>query len=52
MLFRSGAGGIGQIFEQNLAWRNFDRVGVIIIISFFVVLVIDLVSSAVRKRLV
>lgn len=47
-----GAGGIGQIFEQNLAWRNFDRVGVIIIISFFVVLVIDLVSSAVRKRLV
>lgn len=47
-----GAGGIGQIFEQNLAWRNFDRVGVIIIISFFVVLVIDLFSSAIRRRLV
>jgi phosphonate transport system permease protein len=47
-----GAGGIGQIFEQNLAWRNFDRVGLIIIISFFVVLAIDLVSSAIRKRLV
>lgn len=47
-----GAGGIGQIFEQNLAWRNFDRVGVIIIISFLVVLVIDLVSSAIRRRLV
>lgn len=47
-----GAGGIGQTFEHNLAWRNFDRVGVIIIISFFVVLLIDLVSSALRKRLV
>ena len=47
-----GAGGIGQIFEQNLAWRNFDRVGLIIIISFFVVLVIDLVSSAMRRKLV
>ena len=47
-----GAGGIGQIFEQNLAWRNFDRVGVIIIISFFVVLAIDLASSALRKKLV
>jgi phosphonate transport system permease protein len=47
-----GAGGIGQTFEHNLAWRNFDRVGVIIVISFFVVLVIDLVSAAIRRRLV
>ena len=47
-----GAGGIGQVFEQNLAFRRFDRVGLIIIISFFVVLAIDLVSSALRKRLV
>jgi phosphonate transport system permease protein len=47
-----GAGGIGQTFEHNLAWRNFDRVGVIIVISFAVVLIIDLVSSNIRKRLV
>ena len=47
-----GAGGIGQVFEQNLSFRRFDRVGVIIIISFFVVLAIDLVSSAIRRRLV
>ncbi len=47
-----GAGGIGQIFEQNLAFRRFDRVGVIIIITFFVVLLIDFVSSSVRRRLV
>lgn len=47
-----GAGGIGQIFEQNLALRYFDRVGVIILVSFAIVLVIDFISSAVRKRLV
>lgn len=47
-----GAGGIGQVFEQNLSFRRFDRVGVIIIVSFFVVLVIDLASSALRRRLV
>lgn len=47
-----GAGGIGQTFEHNLAWRQFDRVGMIIIFSFFIVLAIDLVSSSIRKRLV
>lgn len=47
-----GAGGIGQVFEQNLSFRRFDRVGVIIMISFFVVLAIDLVSSTLRRRLV
>ena len=47
-----GAGGIGQLFEFNLAWRKFDKVGMIIIFSFFVVMIIDLVSSSIRKRLV
>ena len=47
-----GAGGIGQLFEINLAWRKFDRVGMIIIFSFAVVMIIDLVSASIRKRLV
>jgi len=47
-----GAGGIGQTYERNLAFRLFDRVGMIIIISFVAVLVIDVISSNVRKRLV
>lgn len=47
-----GAGGIGQTLEYNLAWRQFDNVGMIIIFSFAIVLVIDLVSAAIRKRLV
>lgn len=47
-----GAGGIGQTLEYNLAWRQFDNVGMIIIFSFAIVLIIDLVSAAIRKRLV
>jgi phosphonate transport system permease protein len=47
-----GAGGIGQTYERNLAFRLFDRVGMIIIISFVAVLVIDIISSNIIKRLV
>ena len=47
-----GAGGIGQTFEHNLAWRKFDNVGMIIIFSFAIVLIIDFVSSRLRKKLV
>lgn len=47
-----GAGGIGQLFQYNLDLRKFDKVGMIIIFSFVIVLIIDLISSNVRKRLV
>lgn len=47
-----GAGGIGQTYEHNLAFRRFDRVGMIILVSFIVVLIIDFVSSSIRRRLV
>ncbi|MBN2558139.1 MAG: phosphonate ABC transporter, permease protein PhnE [Clostridia bacterium] len=47
-----GAGGIGQTLEYNLAWRQFDKVGMIVIFSFVIVLAIDLISAGIRKRLV
>ena len=47
-----GAGGIGQRYQIMLELRRFDRVGIIIIISFGAVLIIDLISSAIRRRLV
>lgn len=47
-----GAGGIGQTLEYNLAWRQFDKVGMIVIFSFAIVLLIDLISAGIRKRLV
>lgn len=47
-----GAGGIGQKYQIWLEMRRFDKVGMIILVSFFAVLIIDFVSSQLRKRLV
>ncbi len=47
-----GAGGVGQIYQISLDLRRFSRVGIIIIISFFAVLIIDFISSSIRRRLV
>lgn len=47
-----GAGGIGQVYERVLAWRQFDRVGMIVILSFIAVLIIDFVSARIRRGLV
>ncbi len=47
-----GAGGIGQTYQIWLDLRRFDRVGIIIIISFLAVLIIDFISSSIRRRLV
>ena len=47
-----GAGGIGQLLQINLDYRNFDRVGLLIIVTFVVVLIIDFISSYIRGKLV
>ncbi|MDD3712957.1 MAG: phosphonate ABC transporter, permease protein PhnE [Candidatus Izemoplasmatales bacterium] len=47
-----GAGGIGQYYEIFLNMRRFDFVGIIVLISFLAVLIIDFVSSSIRRRLV
>ncbi len=47
-----GAGGIGQKYKIFLQLRRFDNVGTIIIISFVAVLIIDTISSSIRRRLV
>jgi len=47
-----GAGGIGQYYEIFLNMRRFDFVGIIVLISFIAVLIIDFISSSIRRRLV
>ncbi|XFA98920.1 phosphonate ABC transporter, permease protein PhnE [Candidatus Izemoplasma sp. B36] len=47
-----GAGGIGQTYQIWLDMRRFDRIGMIIIISFVAVLIIDFISSSIRRKLV
>ena len=47
-----GAGGIGRVVETQRATFNFDRLMGILIIMFVIVMCIEQVSVAVRKRLV
>lgn len=46
-----GAGGIGVTLQASMSLLRYDRVSVIVIAIFAVVLVIDLVSSWARRRL-
>lgn len=46
-----GAGGIGVYLQQSLSLFRYDRVGLIVLIIFAVVLVIDYVSGKTREAL-
>ena len=47
-----GAGGVGSELVIQLSFRNFDAVGAILIVTIVVVLIIDTVSGAVRRRII
>ncbi|UDF03700.1 phosphonate ABC transporter, permease protein PhnE [Asticcacaulis sp. AND118] len=47
-----GAGGIGQVLFDNINSFNYARVSAIAIIIVIAVVIIDITSSAIRKRLV
>ena len=47
-----GAGGIGRVVETQRSTFNFDRLLGILIIMFVIVVIIEQVSVAIRKRLV
>ena len=47
-----GAGGIGVILQRDIAFFNYPRVGLIIAVTFAVVLAIDSFSTWLRSRLV
>ncbi len=47
-----GAGGIGRVIEAQRSFFNFDRILGILIIIFVIVVVIEQISVALRKRLV
>lgn len=46
-----GAGGLGLILNEKIGWRDYPSVGMILLALFLVVLVIESISSAIRKRL-
>lgn len=46
-----GAGGIGQLIEDSMSLRQYDKVGAIIIMIFVIVVIIESLSRVCRKRL-
>lgn len=46
-----GAGGLGLILNEKIGWREYDRVGMILIALFVAVLIIEAISTYLRKKL-
>lgn len=46
-----GAGGLGLIMNEKIGWREYSSVGMILIVLFITVLIIEWLSHAIRKRL-
>lgn len=47
-----GAGGLGLILNEKIGWREYDRVGTILVSLFVTVFIIETVSRYLRERLV
>ena len=47
-----GAGGIGKMLQDNVQFRNWDAVGMLLIVVVIVTMLIDQVSGAVRNKLI
>lgn len=47
-----GAGGVGSELVQQLNFRNFPAVGAVLIMTVVVVLIVDTISTAVRRRII
>lgn len=46
-----GAGGLGLILNEKIGWREYDSVGMILIVLFGTVFVIEMISYWIRKKL-
>ena len=46
-----GAGGLGLIMNEKIGWREYDSLGMILVVLFVAVMVIEAISHWLRKRL-
>jgi len=46
-----GAGGLGLLMNEKIGWREYDSVGMILIVLLATVLAVEWTSHAIRKRL-
>lgn len=47
-----GAGGVGAELVSQLRFRNFPAAGTVLLVTIVVVLIIDTISSAIRRRII
>lgn len=45
-----GAGGVGTSLSMNISWRNWDKVGLLILGIAIMIIIIDIISSYLRKK--
>lgn len=46
-----GAGGIGLILNEKIGWREYDKVGMILLMLFISVVIIEFLSKYIREKL-
>ncbi len=46
-----GAGGVGIMLDENMNWRRYGNIGVILVVLFVSVLIIENISRYLRKKL-
>ncbi|MDO5037823.1 MAG: phosphonate ABC transporter, permease protein PhnE [Tissierellia bacterium] len=46
-----GAGGLGLVINENIAWRDYNRVGTLLFALIITVFFIEMVSRTIRKKL-
>ena len=46
-----GAGGLGLLIDERIGWRDYNSLGMLLLMLFVVVLIIENVSQYLRKKL-
>lgn len=47
-----GAGGVGGVLLNTLRYRHFDKAAAVLVLTILIVLVIDMVSGEIRRRII
>lgn len=46
-----GAGGIGMLLEEPMTWHNYDEAATILLLVFLMVMMVEQVCAAIRRRM-
>ena len=47
-----GAGGVGAELINQLRFRDFPRAGTVLVVTILMVLIVDTISAAIRRRII